>query len=103
MVGNGCKPPTTTAAWFTEERRLIETDRRDPVEAEKVLRWCQADSFWKGNILSLPKFRAQYDKLRLAMQRAAEPAPWARPDRTNRNPANIYGEDTRVGGGRRIQ
>ena len=30
-----------------------------------LIDWCQADSFWKSNVLSMPTFRKQYDRLRL--------------------------------------
>lgn len=65
MVENQCKPPTISNTWLDAERRLVNIDHRDPAEAEKVLRWCQKDQFWRANILSLPKFRAQYDKLQI--------------------------------------
>lgn len=50
--------------WLDSMRLLIDTDERDEREVACVLRWCQADSFWKGNILSADKFRKQYGKLR---------------------------------------
>ena len=34
-----------------------------------MIAWCQADEFWRGNILSMPTLRRQYDKLRLAALR----------------------------------
>jgi DNA-binding transcriptional ArsR family regulator len=65
---NGSKRPTITKQWRTEARRLVEVDHRDPAEAEELLRWCQADPFWRSNIMSMPKFRAKYDQLRLKAQ-----------------------------------
>jgi hypothetical protein len=50
--------------WLDAMRLLIDTDERAAQEVVKVLRWCQLDSFWKTNVLSAPKFREQYDKLR---------------------------------------
>jgi hypothetical protein len=70
MVTNGCKPPTITKAWLTDARLMITKDGRDRREAWRLISWCQADSFWRSNILSMPKFRQQYDKLR---QRAELP------------------------------
>jgi hypothetical protein len=32
----------------------------------QIIDWCQTDAFWKGNILSMPKFREKYDRLRIA-------------------------------------
>ena len=65
MVGNGCKRPTITVKWLDNARLMIDTDGRDPVKAANLIRWCQADQFWRSNIQSMPTFRAQYDQLRL--------------------------------------
>lgn len=70
MAANGCKVPTAPpVAWLKSASLLLGRDNRDPGEAEAVLRWSQANEFWKGNIRSLPKFREKYDTLRLQMQR----------------------------------
>jgi hypothetical protein len=52
-------------AWRREGRLLLDRDRRDPAESERLIDWCQTDSFWRSNILGMPKFREQYDRLRL--------------------------------------
>lgn len=65
VAENGSKRPTITKAWRVEARRMLDLDRRDPVKAENLIRWCQADSFWRANVRSMVKFRAQYDQLRL--------------------------------------
>jgi len=70
IVANGSKKPTVSEAWLTEARRLLTLDKRPFDEAERVLRWSQADQFWKGNVLSMPKFREKYDQLRLASMRS---------------------------------
>lgn len=69
MVGNGCKRPTVTKRWLAAARLLIDRDGRTPEQVEACIRWCQADEFWRTNILSMPKLREQYDRLRLAAQR----------------------------------
>lgn len=69
ITENGSKRPRITDTWRTEARRLIVLDRRPLDEAERILRWSQADEFWRGNILSMPTFRAKYDRLRLASTR----------------------------------
>lgn len=51
--------------WLDAMRLLIDADEREIKEAVRVLRWCQADDFWKTNILGAPKFRKQYPQLRL--------------------------------------
>jgi len=65
MVENGCKRPTITKAWLDNARLLIDKDDRDPAKVETLIRWAQADPFWRANIQSMPTFRAQYDQLRL--------------------------------------
>lgn len=64
MVANECRKPTITKEWRQQARLLIDTDKIDPALAEHVLRWSQADTFWKANIQSMPTFRGQFDKLR---------------------------------------
>lgn len=75
------KRPTVTKRWATEENRLIRIDGRKPHEAERLIRWTQADTFWRGNVLSMPKFREQYGRLYAAAvaesekRRGRDPAP----------------------------
>jgi hypothetical protein len=52
-------------SWRREARLLLDRDGRAPGEAEALVRWSQADGFWRSNILSMGAFRRQYDKLRL--------------------------------------
>jgi hypothetical protein len=65
IVENGSKAPTITKQWRDEARRMIDLDKRDFDEIVRLIDWCQQDSFWQGNILSMVKFRAQFDRLRL--------------------------------------
>ncbi len=65
VEANGAKRPAITKAWLDSARLLLERDGRSLEEAERLVRWCQADDFWRGNVLSLPKFREKYDQLRL--------------------------------------
>lgn len=65
IVNNGNKPPTITVAWKRSARLMLDRDDRDQTEAHRLIDWCQADSFWMSNILSMPKFREKYDQLRL--------------------------------------
>ena len=82
IAGNTAKTPNITAKWRTEARLLLDRDDIPFDEAVRVLDWCQADSFWKGNILSMPKFREQYDKLRLqALREHEENKPKVDPDK----------------------
>ena len=49
--------------WAVHVDRMIRLDERTPEEIEAVIRWCQADEFWKGNILSTTKLRDQFSQL----------------------------------------
>ena len=66
---NGSKRPPVGKRWAKAERLMFERDHRPRDEAERLIRWSQADEFWRSNILSMPKFREQYDKLRLQADR----------------------------------
>lgn len=57
------KRPTVTQRWATEEDRMLRLDNRKPEEARRLIEWTQADSFWRGNVLSMPRFREQYGRL----------------------------------------
>lgn len=69
IEANGSKPRRVTQRWADAERLMLERDGRDAEEAERLIRWCQADGFWRANVLSMPKFRERYDQLRLQAQR----------------------------------
>lgn len=73
VAGNGCKRPTITKRWRDEARRMLDRDGRPLDEALRLIDWCQADQFWRSNVLSLPKFREKYDQLRL---RAVDTPQW---------------------------
>lgn len=65
--GNGSKA-AVGKEWNRQARLLLDRDERDPAEAHRLIDWCQDDSFWQSNILSMPKFRMKYDALRLRAQ-----------------------------------
>lgn len=65
IAANGSKRPTVGTTWHTAARLLLDRDGRPYAEAERLIRWSQADEFWRTNVLSMPKFREQYDRLRL--------------------------------------
>ena len=54
--------------WCKDTDKMIRIDKRNPVEIEKIINWCQNDSFWQNNILSMDKLRKQYDQLALKME-----------------------------------
>lgn len=53
--------------WAKHIGLLINRDKRTPEEIEKVILWCQKDSFWQLNILSTKKLREKFDQLFLKM------------------------------------
>lgn len=59
--------------WRTEARLLLDRDKRPLDEALRLIQWATSDAFWKTNVLSMPTFRAQYDKLRLQAVRTSAP------------------------------
>lgn len=87
IEANGSKRPTITAAWLQAADRMKRLDGREHGAILKAIEWCQADEFWRGNILSMPKLREQYDRLRLAAGRAGR-APSTRDDQ--RSAASDY-------------
>jgi hypothetical protein len=62
-------------SWATDIDKLIRLDNRTPDEIEKVIDWCQKDTFWHKNILSAKKLREKYDQLFLNMKNPNKSAP----------------------------
>ena len=94
VARNTDKPPTITTKWRTDARLLLDKDGIKLEEAVRVLDWCQHDSFWKSNILSMPKFREKFAQLQIKSRQSSErgntndtrsapkgynPADWLRP------------------------
>jgi hypothetical protein len=69
IESNGSRRPQITDKWLSDMERLHRIDERSWEQITKAIEWCQADDFWRGNILSPAKLRKQYDQLRLAAQR----------------------------------
>jgi hypothetical protein len=63
-------PEPMSKRWLDSARRMVDADGRDPHQAKALIEWACRDSFWRANILSMPTFREQFDKLRLARDRA---------------------------------
>jgi len=64
--------PSTRHAIRTESQRIKDLEEMNKInrldgkpyeEIKAILIWCQKDNFWKTNILSISKFRKQYDRL----------------------------------------
>lgn len=72
VESNGSKRPKITKTWRKEARLLLDLDGRTVDQAIRCIDWCQNDTFWRKNIMSMSKLREQYDRLRLAAQDQAD-------------------------------
>lgn len=86
IASNGSKRPTVTEKWRTSARLLLDADGKTATQVIAAIDWCQADEFWRSNILSMPKLREKYDQLRLAAARNGNAR--ASPHRAYRNPVD---------------
>lgn len=64
-------PDPRSARWLNEMRLLLKDRDGDEAEVARIIDWCQADSFWRCNILSPGKLRKKFTQLVL---RSSEPA-----------------------------
>lgn len=69
IAANGSRRPTVSRKWRQAARLMLDRDGRTEDQVIRAIDWCQDDEFWRGNVLSMPKLRDQYDRLRLAAQR----------------------------------
>ena len=83
IEANGSKRPTITKRWRTSARLLIDADGRTVEQVHAAIDWCQADTFWRSVILSMPKLREKYDQIRLAAQRQQPSSHAAKPSTTD--------------------
>jgi hypothetical protein len=68
MCSAGFKPKKMdTAKWALDIEKLHRLDGADYATIREVINWCQSDPFWKTNILSGSKLRAQFPQLVLKM------------------------------------
>lgn len=80
IVANGGKPPTRSKKNIDAARLLLDRDGLSVAQVEAAIRWCQADEFWRSNILSMSKLRDKYEQLRLAAQRQRPSGRQSTPD-----------------------
>lgn len=59
--------PCNLNHWAKQVDLMIRIDGRDPQEIVKVIKFAQADQFWKTNILSTSSLREKYDTLKMKM------------------------------------
>ena len=69
IEANGSKRPTVTQKWRDAARLMLDKDDHTEEQIRAAIDWCQADEFWRANILSMPKLRDKYDQLRLQASR----------------------------------
>ena len=53
--------------WSKAFDLILRIDKRELEEVKKIIKYCQADSFWQGNILSPTKLRDKYTQLLIQM------------------------------------
>lgn len=64
--------------WARDADLMLRRDGRSVEQVERVIAWAHrgdATHFWRGNILSVAKLRAQFDQLAIKMQPAPAPPP----------------------------
>jgi hypothetical protein len=74
--------PQQERKWSVTAQRMLDIDKRDPQEIEKIIRWAQQDDFWRANVLSMETLRKKFDQLSLRKDKSPtrKPAPEALPD-----------------------
>lgn len=56
-------PKPESGRWLQEMDLLVQDRGSDIAEIERIIDWCQRDGFWRSNILSPTKLRAQFTQL----------------------------------------
>jgi hypothetical protein len=74
IEGNGSKRPAITKKWRDDARLLMDQDGKTEEQVHKAIDWCQDDSFWRANVMSMPTLRDKYDQLRLKAKEQADKA-----------------------------
>lgn len=54
--------------WASDADKILRLDKRTMEEIKQVIDFCQSDSFWKSNILSMSKLREKFQQLYLKMK-----------------------------------
>ncbi|MRB58665.1 hypothetical protein GH880_14015 [Bacillus thuringiensis] len=58
--------------WAKDIRLMQERDNRSLEDITKVMDWCQNDTFWMNNVLSITKLRKQFDQLYMKMNEVGD-------------------------------
>lgn len=64
IAEDGSKRPTIGKGWRDAARLMLDKDGRTEAEIHAAIDWCQSHSFWRTNVLSMPKLREKFDQLR---------------------------------------
>lgn len=67
------KTPSNLDSWSNGIRLMMDIDKRTYEQIESVIDWCQKDSFWQSNILSVKKLREKFDQLESKMKQKVIP------------------------------
>jgi hypothetical protein len=62
VAANGARA-NITEKWRTDARLLLDRDGKPLEQALRLIDWATDHSFWRSNVLSMPTFRKQYDRL----------------------------------------
>ena len=65
------QPDLDSETWRRDMQRLLADRQGDFNEVARVIDWCQADAFWRSNILSPGKLRKQFTQLVIKAKRPA--------------------------------
>lgn len=76
VEANGNLRPKVNKDWLDDARLLMDKDGRREDQIHKAIDWCQANTFWRKNVMSMPTLRDKYDRLRMEAddERKAEAA-----------------------------
>lgn len=93
------RPPLDS--WAKDIRLMQERDKRSLEDIKKVMDWCQQDTFWMNNVLSISKLRKQFDQLYMKMNESGDKSAkaWGRNEGPNGTSGGYAQEEAR----RRIQ
>lgn len=78
------KLPVRNKANLDAMRLLIDKDGYGADQVARIIRWCQADSFWRGNVMSATKLREQFETLRAHANRKREERMQAAPTKSEK-------------------
>lgn len=73
IAANGTRRPNITKKWRDAARLLMDKDGYTEEQVAWIINWCQADEFWRTNILSMPKLREKFNQLKLKAVARSKP------------------------------